>query len=59
MINKYVIHMFNMYTAANDENFNLWECISADFGRFEVRHFDKFRGSTWKMINNYYYRHGY
>ena len=59
MINKYAIHMFNLYAVANDEDFNLWECISANFGRFEVRYFDKFCGSTWKMIKNYCYPHGY
>ena len=59
MINKYAIHMFNLYAAANDEDFNLWECISTNFGKFEVRHFDKFCDSTWKMIKNYCYPHGY
>ena len=59
MINKYAINIFNLYAAANDEDFNLWEYISTDFGRFEARHFDKFRGSTWKIIKNYCYLRGY
>ena len=31
MINKYAIHEFNLYAAANDEDFNLWVCIQVDF----------------------------
>ena len=27
LINKYVIHKFNLYAADNEEDFNLWVCI--------------------------------
>ena len=40
IINKYIIYIFNLYTAANDKDFNLWECILADFGKFEMQYFD-------------------
>ena len=59
MINKYAIHKFNLYAAANDEDYNLWDCIQVDFEKFEARHFDELHGSTWKIIRNYCYPHGY
>ena len=59
MINKYIIHKLNQYTAANTENFSLWTCIQVDFEKFEAQHFVKLYGSTWNMIMHYCYPYGY
>ena len=46
ILNKYVIHKFNQYAAANAKNFNLWDYIQVDFKMFEAKHFDDFDGLT-------------
>ena len=59
MLNKWVIHSLNEYATLNTEDFDLWASIRMDFGKFEAKHFDELDSSTWNLIRNYCYPHGY
>ena len=39
-LNKYAIHQFNKYAAANTKDYNLWDYIQVNFKRFKGKHFD-------------------
>ena len=58
-LNKYAIHKFNEYAAANTQNYSLWDCIQVDFERFKGKHFDQLYSSIWKLVRDYCYLHGY
>ncbi len=58
-LNKYTIHRFNQYAAANAEDYGLWDCIQVDFEKFEAKHFDELDGPTWRLVRDYCYPHGY
>ena len=58
-LNKYAIHKFNEYAAANTEDYSLWNCIQVDFETFKGKHFDQLYSSTWKFVRDYCYSHGY
>ncbi len=59
LLNKYTIHRFNEYAAANHEDYGLWDCIQIDFEKFEARHFDDLSGTTWRVVKDYCYPHGF
>ena len=59
ILNKYIIHRFNQYAAANTEDYSLWNGIQVDFEKFEAKHFDEFDGPTWNLVRDYCYPHGY
>lgn len=42
IFNKYVIHKFNLYVAANTKNYSLWDYIQVDFGRSKIKRFNIF-----------------
>ena len=59
ILNRYAIHKFNQYAAANAKHYSLWDNIPVDFEKFEAKHFDTFYGPTWKLVRDYCYLHGY
>lgn len=40
MINKYMIHKFNLYTVVENKDFNHKVYIQMDFIKFETKHFE-------------------
>ena len=59
ILNKYAITKFNEYVVTNVKDYNLWDWIQVDFGRFEAKHFDSFRDSKWKLVTNNCYLYKY
>lgn len=59
LINKYTIYWFNRYAAENANDYSLWEGIQVDFRKFEAKHFDQLESTTWKLVKDYCYPHGY
>ncbi len=60
MINQYTIYKFNHeYAEMNVEDYYLWDSIQMDFAEFEARHFDKLNNTTWRVVWDYSYPHGF
>ncbi len=55
LLNKWVIHRFNICAATNVEDYELWICIRTDFKKFETKHFNILDNSTWRSIREYCY----
>lgn len=59
ILSKYIIWKFNQYAAVNTKDYSFWDCIQVDFEKFETIYFDKFYGSTWKLVKENCYLHEY
>ncbi len=60
MINQYTIYKFNHeYAEMNVEDYCLWDSIQMDFAEFEERHFDELNNTTWRVVRDYCYPHGF
>lgn len=50
LLNKWVIHRFNIYVARNIKDYKLWACIKTNFKKFKAKYFNILDSSTYKCI---------
>ena len=58
-IQKFVAHTVQQYADHNVEDYSLWEAIHFDFGEFTEDHLNKINTSSWTLLRDYCYMHGY
>ena len=46
LLNKWITHRFNIYTAINIKDYKLWACIQIDFKKFEAKYFNILNNNT-------------
>lgn len=59
LINKFVIHRWNQYTALNAKGYRLRTYFSIDLKRFQAEHFHTIDSRKWKIAIKYSYKYRY